>query len=84
MRRLFAVLLAVACVLAATPSLARKAGNGSARIIRDPTVLLGAGTSPAPVYRNRIPAPLPPPAQAPIVNGPISQPAFRGLSGIGQ
>jgi hypothetical protein len=88
MRRLFAVLvavlLAVACILETTPSFARKAGHGGARIIRDPTVVLGAGTSQVPAYRNRIPAPLPPPAQAPIVNGPISQPAFRGLSGIGQ
>ena len=24
------------------------------------------------------------PAQAPVVNGPMSQPTFRGLTGIGQ
>jgi len=84
MRRVFAVVLAVACVVGTTSAFARKAGHGSNRIIRDPTVLLGAGGPQMPVYRNRIPSPLPAPAQAPTVNGPISQPAFRGLSGIGQ
>jgi hypothetical protein len=34
--------------------------------------------------QNRIPAPLAAPAEAPIINGPLSQPAFRGLTGIGQ
>jgi len=84
MRRLFAVILALACVLGTTSAFARKAAQGSNRVIRDPTVLLGAGAPQVPVYRNRIPAPLAAPAQAPTINGPISQPAFRGLSGIGQ
>ena len=37
-----------------------------------------------PSFENRIPAPLSSPAQAPLVNGPMSQPAFRGMTGIGQ
>jgi hypothetical protein len=37
-----------------------------------------------PAFENRIPAPLASPAQAPIINGPVSQPAFRGLTGIGE
>jgi hypothetical protein len=52
--------------------------------VRNPTTLLG---SPAPqmrAFENRIPAPLSSPAQAPVVNGPMSQPAFRGMTGIGQ
>ena len=49
----------------------------------DPTTLLGPPTPQAPL-ENRIPAPLSAPAQAPTINGPLSQPAFRGLTGIGQ
>jgi hypothetical protein len=30
-----------------------------------------------PTFENRIPAPLAAPAQAPIINGPVSQPALR-------
>jgi hypothetical protein len=25
-----------------------------------------------------------PPSQAPVINGPMSQPAFQGMTGIGQ
>ena len=35
-------------------------------------------------FENRIPAPLAAPAQAPVINGPMSQPSFRGMTGIGQ
>src|SRR5262249_15700344 len=79
MRHCLAMALVLAAVAAsATPVLSRDP------VGRDPTILLG---SPAPrthVLKSRIPAPLPAPAQAPVINGPISQPAFRGLSGIGQ
>ena len=83
MKRLFAAVLAVACVVGSTPGFARGGvahgagfGNG-----------LGRGGFGAPrmhVLQNRIPAPLAAPAEAPIINGPLSQPAFRGLTGIGQ
>jgi hypothetical protein len=84
MRRLFAVVLAATCVAAATPSFAR-GGHGfhGGGFVRDPTLRL-APLPRVPAMGNRIPAPLAAPAQAPVINGPISQPAFRGLSGIGQ
>jgi hypothetical protein len=78
MRRHLATALVLAALAASTPGFARDG------VVRDPTILLG---SPAPrvhAFKSRIPAPLPPPAQAPVINGPISQPNFRGLSGIGQ
>ena len=45
----------------------------------NPSVLLGAPTPPMADFGNRIPSPLGPPPQAPVINGPLSQPAFRGL-----
>jgi hypothetical protein len=87
MQRLFAVVLAVACVVASTPSLARGGfahGGGRGGFVRDPTVRFGTGAAQTPAFENRIPALLPGPAQAPVINGPMSQPAFRGLTGIGQ
>jgi len=85
MQGLFAAVLAAACVVGSTPGFARNAGHHAGRggFVHDPTTLLGP-PAPTPTLGNRIPAPLPPPAQAPIVNGPVSQPALRGLTGIGQ
>jgi hypothetical protein len=83
MQRLFAAVLAVACIVGSTPGLARGGvghgagfGNGFGRG--------GFGAPRMHVFQNRIPAPLAAPAEAPIINGPLSQPAFRGLTGIGQ
>jgi len=83
MKRLLAAVLAVACVVGSTPGFARGGiahgagfGNGFGRG--------GFGASRMHVLQNRIPAPLAAPAEAPIINGPLSQPAFRGLTGIGQ
>jgi hypothetical protein len=86
MKRVFVAVLAVACVVASTPGFARGGGHGAGRggFSRNPTVLLGAGAPRVPNPANRIPAPLASPAPAPIINGPVSQPAFRGLSGIGE
>ena len=85
MRRLFAVVLALTCVATATPSFARGGGHGfgGRAVMRDPTLRLPSAPR-VPNMASRIPAPLPAPAQAPVINGPISQPAFRGLSGIGE
>jgi hypothetical protein len=84
MRRLLAAVLAAACVVASTPGFARDGAHANRDAhMRDPTTLLGPPV-PAPIIENRIPAPLPPPAAAPTINGPVSQPAFRGLTGIGQ
>jgi hypothetical protein len=83
MKRLFAAVLAVACVVGSTAGFARGGiahgagfGNGFGRG--------GFGAPRMHVFQNRIPAPLAAPAEAPIINGPLSQPAFRGLTGIGQ
>jgi hypothetical protein len=86
MQRLFAAVLAVACVVGSTSSYARGAGHGFAGhgFVRNPTTLLGNPAPQMPAFENRIPAPLSGPAQAPIINGPMSQPAFRGMTGIGQ
>lgn len=58
-------------------------GAGRGAIVRDPTILFGAGPAQTPTL-NPIPSPLGRPAQAPTINGPISQPAFRGLTGMGE
>jgi hypothetical protein len=78
-RLLAAILLAAACTVAATPGLARGGAFGFARgaghgFERDPTLRLAEPPPQAPALENRIPAPLPPPAQAPVINGPLSQP----------
>ena len=85
MQRALAIVLAAACVVgAATSAFARNAGhNGHGGRVHDRTILL-APEPPRAHFGSRIPAPLPPPAEAPTINGPISQPAFRGLTGIGQ
>jgi hypothetical protein len=63
---------------------AHMGGGGRSGFVRNPTTLLGSPAPQMPAFENRSPAPLPSPAQAPIVNGPMSQPAFRGMTGIGQ
>jgi hypothetical protein len=80
-RRLFVV--AVACIVGATPVFARHAGHHGGRGHAHPTTRL-APTNPQAPRANPIPAPLASPSPAPTINGPISQPAFRGLNGIGQ
>jgi hypothetical protein len=59
-------------------------GGGRGGFVRNPTTLLGEPAPQMPAFENRIPAPFSAPAQAPIINGPMSQPAFRGMTGIGQ
>jgi hypothetical protein len=84
MQRFLAVMLALTCVAAATPSLAR-GGMGGAHggFVHAP--FRGLAPIPrVPAMGNRIPAPLAAPAQPPVINGPISQPNFRGLTGIGE
>jgi hypothetical protein len=57
-------------------------GGGRGGFVRNP--VLAVPPVPRIPFENRIPAPLAAPAQAPIINGPMSQPAFRGLTGIGE
>jgi len=80
-KRLAVLALGLAVTALASPSYARGAGRDISA--SDPTTLLAPPTPQAPL-ENRIPAPLLAPAQAPTINGPLSQPAFRGLTGIGQ
>jgi hypothetical protein len=85
MRPLFAAVLAVACLVGSTPGFARGAGHaGRGGFVQNPTTLLGSPAPQTPAFESRIPAPLSSPTEAPIINGPVSQPAFRGMTGIGQ
>jgi hypothetical protein len=97
MQRLFAVVLALACVVGSTPGFARGLGHAGLGHAGLGHVALGQagnggfvpGLTDAPTpqmapVESRIPAPLPPPEQAPVINGPMSQPAFRGLTGLGE
>ena len=91
MKRLFAAALAVACVVGASTSGLARGGfahgaglSGRSGFTRNPTTLLGNPAPQMPVFESRAPAPLPAPTQAPVINGPMSQPTFRGLTGIGQ
>ncbi len=83
-RTLAIALVAIGLVATATSAFARNGGGAghSGQGGHGPIIL--SGPEPTPPFVSRIPAPLPPPAQAPTINGPISQPAFRGLTGIGQ
>jgi hypothetical protein len=63
---------------------AHMGGGGRGGFVRNPTTLFGSQAPQMPAFENRSPAPLSSPAQAPVVNGPMSQPAFRGMTGIGQ
>jgi hypothetical protein len=79
MKRIFIVLLGTACVLGPTAGFARdgfaqgaEPGFGRGAVMRDPG-LFAPVPPPVPTYESRIPAPLPPPAQPPVINGPLSE-----------
>ncbi|HEY4858819.1 MAG TPA: hypothetical protein VII14_02655 [Xanthobacteraceae bacterium] len=81
MKRIFAVLLGTACVLGPTAGFAQGGfghgggfapGPGSGPVMRDPG-LFAPVAPPVPTFESRIPAPLPPPAQPPVINGPLSE-----------
>src|SRR5262245_3571309 len=84
-RVLTAVLVAAACVVAATPGLARggfgHGGGFAARsgFVRNPTTLLGSPAPQMPTFENRIPAPLAAPSQAPAINGPSGRSPYGGV-----
>jgi hypothetical protein len=86
MKRVFAaVLVAAACVVAATPGFARGGlgrGGGFANrggVVRNPTTLLGSPSPSMPAFENRIPAPLAAPAQPPVINGPAARSPYGGV-----
>jgi hypothetical protein len=77
MKRVFAIVLATACIVGSTPSFARggfgRGGGFRGGFVRNPTTLLGAPARQTPVFQSRIPAPLASPAQAPVINGPLAR-----------
>ena len=87
MKQLFAVVLAVACVASSTSAFARGGmghfGGGRGGHGVNPAFLQNPAPQ-MPAFESRIPAPLASPLQAPVINGPMSQPAFRGMTGIGE
>jgi hypothetical protein len=82
MKRVLAAMLAVACIVGSTPVFARGGGHGFGGYARA-TTRLAPPTPQAPIG-SRIPARLASPSPAPTINGPLSQPTFRGLTGIGE
>ena len=77
MKRLFAAVFAMACVVGiSTPGFARGPASGIHGFARG-----SAGLSRMPALQNRIPAPLPPPAQAPVINGPLSPTGLPPMGG---
>ena len=87
MKSLFAAVLALACMVGSTDGFARGAGLGGthgfahsgAGMGRGPTIDFGNPAPQMPTFENRIPAPLAAPQQAPVINGPMSQPSLRGM-----
>jgi hypothetical protein len=85
MKRVFAAVLATACIVASTPGFARGAvghGVGFANhggFVRNPTTLLGSPAPQMPAFQNRIPAPLAAPTQPPVINGPSARSPYGGV-----
>ena len=76
--------LAVACFASSTSAFAR-GGMGHFGGGRGANPAFFQKSAPQmPAFEGRIPAPLASPSQAPVINGPMSQPAFRGMTGIGE
>src|SRR2546430_14793418 len=81
MKRVFAIVLAAACVVGSTPSFARGGGGhgfGHGGIARKPTTLFGASPPPSATFQNRIPAPPAAPSQAPVINWPAARSPYGG------
>jgi len=82
MKRIFAAILATACVVASTPGFARggHAGMnaGFGRGFGDPTTRLISPPPQAPAG-NPIPAPLASPSTAPTINGPGLRSPYGGV-----
>jgi len=79
MKRIFAAMVAVVLAAGLTPASAAgmhgggmHAGGTHAGGVRGIRGLRAAPTLRAPNMQSRIPAPLPPPAQPPVINGPLN------------
>jgi hypothetical protein len=84
MKSFIAAAVALACVVGSTSAFARgghraaATGFAAGHVSPDPTTRLAPATPQAPT-QNRIPAPLPPPAQAPVINGPPLRSPYGGV-----
>ena len=82
MKRLFAAVFAMACVVGiSTPGFARGPASGITPGTGPGFARGSAGLSRMPALQNRIPAPLPPPPQAPVINGPLSPTGLPPMGG---
>jgi hypothetical protein len=82
MKRAVVAVLVAACVLGfSSDGLARRgvAHRSGAGVVRNPTVLLASPAPQVPALKNRIPAPLPPSAQPPVINGPRLRSPYGGV-----
>ena len=79
MKSVFAALLIGCCVAGSTEGFARGVRGHGAHIVRDPTTRLGNPAPQMPTFQSRIPAPLSPPMQAPVVNGPPARSPYGGV-----
>jgi hypothetical protein len=73
MKHFFAAMFAIACVVAYTPSFAAGPhGIGRGSVGTGRAAARGPASFRAPNMARRIPKALPPPAQPPVINGPLS------------
>src|SRR5258706_12524883 len=81
MKRVFAVVLAAACVVGSTPTFARggfgHGGGFRGGFVRNPTTLLGSPAPRMPAFQNRIPAPLAAPTQSTVAATSIANASRR-------
>jgi len=83
MKRIFAAVFALSCIVAYTPAFARGGGHGgSVGMGMGHGGIRGAGPRiGTPNLQSRIPAPLSAPAQAPTINGPLSPSGLPAMGG---
>ena len=79
MKRVFAAVLATACIVASTPGFARGGFGHGGGFVRNPTTLLGSPAPQTPAFENRIPAPLAAPTPPPVINGPLARSPYGGV-----
>ena len=82
MKRHFAAVFAAACLIGSSgPGFAASSG-GAHRTRATPPIIGEQGVPPRlPNLQSRIPAPLPPPPQAPVINGPLSPTGLPPMGG---
>jgi hypothetical protein len=82
MKRIFAAVFALSCIVGYTPAFARGGHGGSVGIGMGHAGIRGAGPRMGtPNMQSRIPAPLPAPAQAPAINGPLGPSGLPAMGG---